>query len=79
MKCESLEVLNLVYGVFAVKFWVRSKTNVFRWPLVTVYGAAQPPLKSDFLVDLVRICGDERLPILVGGDFNIIRRQEEEK
>ena len=28
------------------------------------------------LNDLVRIYGDERLPILVGGDFNIIRRQE---
>ena len=31
-----------------------------------VYGAAQPELKPDFLADLVHICGDERLPILVG-------------
>ena len=28
-------------------------------------------------MDLVRICGSEQLPILVGGDFNIIRRREE--
>jgi endonuclease/exonuclease/phosphatase family metal-dependent hydrolase len=44
---------------------------------VAVYGAAQPEFKTDFLADLVRICGDERLPILLGGDFNIIRRREE--
>src|SRR3954468_10987240 len=47
------------------------------WALVAVYGAAQPELKAEFLADFVRMCGDERLPILVGGDFNIIRRREE--
>ena len=75
--CETLEVLNVVRGDFAVKFRVRSKLDGFRWSLVAVYGAAQPELKPDFLVDLVRICGDETLPILVGGDFNIIRRRDE--
>ena len=69
----------MVYGEFSVKFRVRSKLDGFRWALVAVYGAAQPELKSEFLADLVRMCGDERLPILVGGDFNIIRRQEEKK
>ena len=29
------------------------------------------------LAELVRICEKEELPMLVGGDFNIIRRQEE--
>ena len=66
MKCETLEVLNVVHGDFAVKFRVRSKIDGFRWALVAVYGAAQAELKPDFLADLVRICGDERLPILVG-------------
>ena len=42
-----------------------------------MYGAAQPELKPDFLADLVRICGDENLPILLDGDFNIIRRRDE--
>ena len=53
-------------GDFAVKFRVRSKTDGFNWALVAVYGAAQPELKPDFLADLVRICGSEQLPILVG-------------
>jgi hypothetical protein len=77
VRCETLEVLNVVRGDFAVKFRVRSKLDGFRWSLVAVYGAAQPELKPDFLADLVRICGDETLPILVGGDFNIIRRRDE--
>jgi hypothetical protein len=42
-----------------------------------VYGAAQEALKPDFLAELVRICETETLPMLVGGDFNIIRRKEE--
>ena len=77
VRCETLEVLNVVRGDFAVKFRVKSKLDGFRWSLVAVYGAIQPELKHDFLADLVRICGDETVPILVGGDFNIIRRQDE--
>ena len=53
-------------GDFAVKFRVRSKADGFNWALVAVYGAAQPELKPEFLADLVRICGSEQLPILVG-------------
>jgi hypothetical protein len=29
-----------------------------------------------WLNSLVRMCEDDSLPLLVGGDFNIIRRQE---
>ena len=64
-------------GDFAVNFRVRSKDDGFNWALVAVYGAAQPELKPDFLAYVVRICGSEQLPILVGGDFNIIRRRDE--
>ena len=53
-------------GEFAVKFRVRTKADGFDWALVAVYGAAQPELKPDFLADLVRVCGNEQLPILVG-------------
>ena len=77
VRCDSLEVQTVVIGDFTVKFRVRSKANGSNWALVAVYGAAQPELKPEFLVDLVRICGSEQLPILVGGDFNIIRRREE--
>ena len=57
----------MVMGDFAVKFRVRSKADGFDWALVAVYGAAQPEFKPDFLADLIRVCGSEQLPILVGG------------
>ena len=53
VRCDSLEVRNVVMGDFAVKFWVRSKDDGFNWALVAVYGAAQPKLKPEFLADLV--------------------------
>jgi hypothetical protein len=49
----------------------------FEWALLAVYGAAQDANKPDFLAELVRICESELLPMMVGGDFNVIRRQEE--
>jgi hypothetical protein len=39
--------------------------------------AAQETLEPEFLAELVRIYESETLPMLVGGDFNIIRRKEE--
>jgi exonuclease III len=42
-----------------------------------VYGAAQDEHKADFLAEMVRICENETLPLLVVGDFNIIHRKEE--
>jgi hypothetical protein len=64
-------------GDFCVKLFIKSKIEGFEWILVGVYGAAQDALKPEFLAELVRICDSESLPMLVGGDFNIIRRQEE--
>jgi len=42
-----------------------------------VYGAAQPTFKDKFLTQLVETCSKENLPILFGGDFNIIRNPKE--
>lgn len=64
-------------GDFCVKFQLRSKVDGFDWVLVPVYGAAQVGHKAEFLAELVRICEAEVPPMLVGGDFNIIRRREE--
>lgn len=42
-----------------------------------VYGAAQIEHKEEFLTELSQVCQDSSYPILVGGDFNIIRRETE--
>jgi hypothetical protein len=42
-----------------------------------VYGAAQKENKSRFLSELSSFCSRSRAPLLVGGDFNIIRKADE--
>ena len=70
-------IQNVVTGDYCVKFQIKTKSDGFLWSFVVVYGAAQEVQKPEFLAELVRICENETLPLLVGGDFNIIRRQEE--
>jgi exonuclease III len=73
----SLIVTKVVTGDFCVKFHLKIKRDNFEWALVAVYGAAQDRHKPAFLAELVRICENETLPLMVGGDFNIIRRKED--
>lgn len=40
---------------------------------MAVYGAAQIEHKECFLTEFVRVCSTETKPLMVGGDFNIIR------
>ena len=61
-------------GEFYLKFHLRNKSDGFQWALVAVYGAAQDEHKDMFLMEWVNACSNESLPLLVGGDFNIIRR-----
>jgi hypothetical protein len=49
----------------------------FKWALVVVYGPAQPNHKESFLVELVRMCSQENLPLMIGGDYNILRHPSE--
>ena len=74
---QTIRVKAIILGDRCVKFHLVSRFDNFKWVLVAIYGAAQDAQKGDFLAELVRICEVETLPILVGGDFNIIRRQSE--
>ncbi|WVZ53716.1 hypothetical protein U9M48_004621, partial [Paspalum notatum var. saurae] len=47
----------------------------YRWLLVSVYGPAQPESKEAFLNELAHLCS--KLPMIIGGDFNIIRKPSE--
>jgi hypothetical protein len=42
-----------------------------------VYGAAQNCDKEEFLVELGNVCNNHSLPLLVGGDFNLLRFSSE--
>lgn len=60
-----------------MKFHLRNKDDGFSWVVVAVYGAAQDEFKESFLAELVQTCVKESLPLLVNGDFNIIRKPQE--
>jgi exonuclease III len=60
-------------GDFYVKFRLMNKSDGFLWVLVATYGAAQAEHKEAYRTELVQTCAKEVDPILVGGDFNIIR------
>lgn len=53
------------------------KENRTKWNLLVVYGAAHEENKVEFLAELSKFCDENKEPILVGGDFNIIRYAKE--
>ena len=73
----NLSVQKVVTGDFCVKIHIKNKNDGFLWVLVVVYGAVQESNKPAFLAELVQIHEAKTLTMLVGGDFNIIRRPEE--
>ena len=64
-------------GYFFIRFKLRHKEDDFKFNLISVYGPAQLDLKSHFLSELVRVCSKETVPIIIGGDFNIIGSPDE--
>ena len=56
---------------------VQDIKNRFIWDLVVIYGDAQPDRKALFLAELSRVFQNSINPILIGGDFNIIRKASE--
>ena len=64
-------------GDFLIRLNLRNKEDDFKFNLISVYGPAQSELKDKFLSEVVRICSKDTLPIVIGGDFNIIRGPEE--
>jgi endonuclease/exonuclease/phosphatase family metal-dependent hydrolase len=62
-------------GEFMIKILVVHKANGFIWNFINVYGAAQNDQKQKFLSELSSFCSKCNHPMLVGGDFNILRKE----
>jgi exonuclease III len=62
-------------GDFMIKILVVHKENGFIWNFINVYGAAQNDQKQKFLSELSSFCSKCNHPMLVGGDFNILRKE----
>ena len=73
VRAETMEVLASSDGDFHVKVHIHNKADNFTWTLVAVYGAAQDEFKPAFLRELVNLVKDNPYPIIIGGDFNLLR------
>jgi hypothetical protein len=74
---ENFDIADISQGDFYIKFRLRNKIDNFEWVLIAVYGAAQNEFNEGFLRELVHTISNEKNPVLVGGDFNIIRSPNE--
>jgi exonuclease III len=74
---EVLGVEGQEIGDHFVSMVVRNRRTNFRWELVTAYGPAQHDTASEFISELSRKCICATLPIVFGGDFNLIRQASE--
>ena len=74
---DTMDVLTSSDGDFHIKVNIRNKVDNFTWSLVTVYGAAQDKFKPAFLREVVNLAKDNPFPIILGGDFNLLRFSHE--
>jgi hypothetical protein len=73
VRVDTMEVLDRSAGDYHIKLHIRNRVDNFIWSLVAVYGAAQDEFKADFLHEVVNLAKDNPHPILIGGDFNLLR------
>jgi exonuclease III len=64
-------------GEFFIRFKLRYKEHDFKFNLISIYDPAQVDQKANFLSEVVRVCSKDTIPIIIGGDFNIIHRPDE--
>lgn len=68
LEVEESSILN-----FCITMSIRNRITNFRFIIVTVYGPAHHDQSRDFLEELEEVCDKASLPIVIGGDFNLIR------
>jgi exonuclease III len=77
MNLDCFNIDQIIHGNFFVKFKLQNKCDNFTCIFIAVYGPAQEDGKYSFFQELTQTCNTETSPILIGGDFNIIRNRQE--
>jgi hypothetical protein len=62
---------------FPCSIIIPNRLDSFVWQLVVIYGTAYADQKMDFITELHDIMDNNSLPILFGGDFNLVRNAKE--
>jgi hypothetical protein len=77
IKKETFEIHEHVVGDHYVRILLTDKTINFKWNSIVVYGAAQADKKVAFLTELSSVCHSSKFPLMVAGDFSIVRNSTE--
>jgi hypothetical protein len=72
-KTNLFEMEDFEVGEFYVSMMLWHRTRNFRWEMLTVYGPAHHDLSASFISELCRKCMYPTLPLVRGGDLNLIR------
>jgi hypothetical protein len=77
VKEEDFDCLARDQGRFFCSMVILQKSTGRIWELINVYGLAQHEFSSDFLLELSEKLINCDLPVMIGGDFNLIRFSNE--
>ena len=73
VKNDILQIEDWEVDEFFVGATIRHSKMNFRWDFLTIYGPANHDLSEEFILSLSRRCENANLPLVIGGDFNLIR------
>ena len=71
------EVVGFINQKFFIIATIKNKSNSFVWQMVLVYGSAYPEFKLDFITELHDTLSNAYYPIMICGDFNLVRNDKE--
>lgn len=71
------EVIDIDLGEFFISMMIETKKDRKRWRVVNVYGLVQADRKEKFLQELTDVMLTQSDPVIIGGDFNLVRFAEE--
>jgi hypothetical protein len=77
VKKDLYDVGSFRQGDFMLQVNLWDKQNHVKWNLQVVYGAAHEENKPTFLTELAHFYSANTEPLLIGGDFNLIRYANE--
>jgi hypothetical protein len=77
VKMETFEIEKVESANFFLGCLVRNRLTNYRFWFLDIYGLAHHDLSEDFIQELSSFYDNELLPILMGGDFNLIRNNKE--
>jgi hypothetical protein len=70
---DCFEVGEWKKGKFFLSATLLQRNNRSKWSFVLVYGPADHGRTDEFLQELVPFVSGSQLPVVVGGDFNLVR------